>query len=138
MPKTDEFQSLNDIGWYGSAYLLTTCSLQLFYGKLYTMFNIKIVFLAAISIFELGSLLCGVTTRSSMLIVGRAVAGSGAAGILSGSMIIIAHNVPLQRRPMYTGATMGMYGIASVVGPILGGALTDRVSWRWCFYINLP
>ncbi|KAL5354260.1 hypothetical protein ACLOAV_000348 [Pseudogymnoascus australis] len=139
IPKiTDAFKSLNDIGWYGSAYLLTTCSLQLFYGKLYVIFDIKFVFLAAISVFELGSLICGVAKNSITLIAGRAVAGAGAAGILSGAMIIIAHCVPLQKRPVYTGFTLGMYGIASVVGPLLGGVLTDRVSWRWCFYINLP
>lgn len=102
------------------------------------MFNVKIVFLAAITIFEVGSLICGISKTSTTLIVGRAIAGLGAAGILSGSMIIIAHNVPLAKRPIYTGFTLGMYGIASVIGPLLGGVLTDRVSWRWCFYINLP
>lgn len=136
--KADAFQSINEIGWYGSAYLLTTCSLQLFYGKLYTLFSVKIVFLGAISVFELGSLICSIAKNSTVLIAGRAVAGAGAAGILSGSIIIIAHNLPLQQRPVYTGATMGMYGIASVVGSLLGGLLTDHVSLRWCFDINLP
>lgn len=135
---TDQFDSLNDIGWYASAYLLTTCALQLLYGKLYTIFSIKFVFLTAISIFEVGSLICGAAQNSMTLIVGRAVAGVGAAGIFSGALIIIAHNVPLEKRPIYTGLSLGMYGIASVIGPLLGGALTDKVSWRWCFYINLP
>lgn len=135
---TDAFHALDDIGWYGSAYLLTTCAFQLLFGKLYTHFNIKLVFLLAITCFEIGSLICGAAPSSTALIVGRAVAGLGAAGIFSGALIIIAHNVPLEKRPNYSSAVIGMYGIASVAGPLLGGALTDHVSWRWCFYINLP
>ena len=135
---TDAFHAIDDIGWYGSAYLLTTCSLQLFFGKLYTNFNIKLVFLLAISCFEIGSLICGAAPTSTALIVGRAIAGIGAAGIFSGALIIIAHSVPLDKRPVYSSAVIGMYGIASVAGPLMGGALTDRASWRWCFYINLP
>jgi MFS family permease len=135
---TDAFHALSDIGWYGSAYLLTTCAFQLLYGKLYTHFNIKLVFLLAITCFEVGSLICGAAPTSTALIVGRAVAGLGAAGIFSGALIIIAHNVPLVKRPVYSSTVIGMYGIASVAGPLMGGALTDNVSWRWCFYINLP
>lgn len=135
---TDAFHALDDVGWYGSAYLLTTCSFQLFFGKLYTHLNIKTVFLLAITVFEIGSLICGVAPTSTTLIVGRAIAGLGAAGIFSGSLIIIAHSVSLEKRPVYSSIVMGMYGIASVAGPLMGGALTDHVSWRWCFYINLP
>ena len=135
---TDAFHALDDIGWYGSAYLLTTCAFQLLFGKFYTHFNIKLVFLLAITCFELGSLICGAAPSSTALIVGRAIAGLGAAGIFSGALIIIAHSVPLEKRPNYSSAVIGMYGIASVAGPLMGGALTDHVSWRWCFYINLP
>ncbi|KAI0898172.1 putative efflux pump [Annulohypoxylon nitens] len=139
IPKiTDAFHSLPDVGWYGSAYLLTTAALQLLFGKFYTFLSIKWVFLAAISIFELGSLICGVAQNSVTLIIGRAVAGLGSAGIMSGALLILAHSVPLAKRPMYTGLIGGMYGIASVAGPLLGGVFTDKVTWRWCFYINLP
>jgi hypothetical protein len=92
----------------------------------------------AIGIFEIGSLICGVAPSSSSLIVGRAIAGLGCSGIFSGALLIIAHSVPLDKRPVYAGLASGMFGIASFVGPLLGGAFTDHVSWRWCFYINLP
>ncbi|KAJ9148806.1 DHA14-like major facilitator [Coniochaeta hoffmannii] len=139
IPKiTDQFNSLADVGWYGSAYMLTTAALQLLFGRLYTFFNIKWMYLTAIGFFELGSLICGVAPTSTALIVGRAIAGIGAAGLFSGSLIILAHSVPLDKRPIYTGLIGSMYGIASVSGPLLGGAFTDKVTWRWCFFINLP
>ncbi|KAI9933823.1 hypothetical protein ASPWEDRAFT_35745 [Aspergillus wentii DTO 134E9] len=139
VPKiTDQFNSLADVGWYGSAYLLTTCSLTLMFGKLYTFYSIKWIYLIALCIFELGSFICGVTPNSLGLILGRAVAGLGGAGLFSGSILIIRQTVPLQQRPIYTGLMTSMFGMAGVVGPLIGGALTDHVSWRWCFYINLP
>jgi MFS family permease len=132
IPKiTDHFQSLDDVGWYGSAYLLTTAGFQLLFGKFYTFFSIKWVYITAISFFELGSLICGVAPTSNALIVGRAIAGIGAAGIFSGALIIIAYAVPLHQRPMFTGVIGAMYGLASVAGPLLGGVFTDKVTWRW-------
>jgi MFS family permease len=135
---TTDFDALNDVGWYGSSYLLTTTSLQPSFGKVYTYFDVKWVYLSALMIFELGSILCAAATGSTMLIVGRAVAGAGAAALFSGGMTIVGYSVPLRRRAIYIAALSSMFGIASVVGPILGGALTDKASWRWCFWINLP
>ena len=87
---------------YGSAYFLTSCSFQLFFGKLYTFFPIKWVFLIVLGIFELGSLICAVAPTSEALIVGRAVAGVGSSGVFTGAMLIIAHSVPLAKRSVYT------------------------------------
>lgn len=104
IPKiTDHFKALEDVAWYGSAYLLTTCGFQLFFGRLYSFFSIKWVFLSAVFLFELGSLLCGIAPSSVALIVGRAVAGIGSSGLFSGGILIIAHSVPLRQRPIYTG-----------------------------------
>ncbi|KAJ5730699.1 uncharacterized protein N7483_005207 [Penicillium malachiteum] len=139
IPKiTDQFNSLNDVGWYGSAYLLTTCSVTLMFGKLYTFYSIKWIYLIALSIFEIGSLVCGITPNSVGLICGRAIAGLGAAGLFSGSILIVTQSVPLDKRPVYTGLVGAMFGIANVAGPLMGGAFTDNLTWRWCFYINLP
>ncbi|OAK95148.1 MFS general substrate transporter [Phaeosphaeriaceae sp. SRC1lsM3a] len=135
---TTVFDSLGDVGWYGSSYLLTTTSLQPSFGKIYTYFDVKYTYLFAVVIFEVGSIICAAATSSPMFIVGRAVAGAGAAALFSGGMNIIGYSVKLQKRPIYIAALSSMFGIASVVGPILGGVLTDKASWRWCFWINLP
>ncbi|OCL11666.1 MFS transporter [Glonium stellatum] len=135
---TTAFNSLGDVGWYGSAYLLTTCSLQPSFGKVYTYFDVKWTYLFALTLFEVGSVICAAARNSPMFIVGRAVAGAGAAALFSGGMTIVGYSVALRKRPIYIAALSSMFGIASVVGPILGGALTDKASWRWCFWINLP
>lgn len=111
---TTVFDSLNDVGWYGSAYLLTTTSLQPSFGKIYTYFNVKYTYVGALFIFEVGSVLCGAAINSTMLIIGRAVAGVGAAALFSGGMTIVAYSVPLHRRPIYIGLLSSMFGESSI------------------------
>ncbi|KAF5688336.1 major facilitator superfamily transporter [Fusarium denticulatum] len=158
IPKiTSKFDSLGDVGkldpsiqaclstdsisaaWYASAYLLTQMSFQPTFGKIYTFFNLKWVYLISSIIFEGGSILCAAAPSSAAFIIGRAIAGLGAAGIFCGAMIIISKIVEMRKRPLLLAIISSMYGIASVIGPSLGGVFTHskQLSWRFCFWINL-
>lgn len=105
---------------------------------MYRYLPLKMTYLVSLFIFELGSLICGVAPSANALIVGRALAGLGGAGLATGVLTIIAFSAPPEMRPMLIGINGSMYGIASVCGPLLGGVFTHKVTWRWCFYINLP
>lgn len=100
-------------------------------------FQVKISYLVALVIFELGSLICGIAPNSTVLIIGRAVQGLGSAGIVTGSFFIIGHCVPMVKRPVYFASVGLMFGVGAITGPIFGGIFIDLVTWRWCFYFNL-
>ncbi|KAF5012270.1 hypothetical protein FDECE_1651 [Fusarium decemcellulare] len=140
IPKiTDEFGAVGDVGWYASAYFMTNCAFQLLFGRLYTFFSVKVIFLISILIFEVGSAVCGAAPSSVALIVGRAVAGLGSAGIYAGAVVVTVYSVPLEKRTPYQAIVAAIFGLTSVLGPLMGGAFTDSpATWRWCFYINLP
>jgi MFS family permease len=104
IPKiTDQFHSLGDVGWYGSGFFLTFASFQSTWGKAYKYWNLKTVFFLCIAVFEIGSLICAVAPDSTTLIVGRAVAGMGGAGIASGAYIILGFSAPPKKAAAYTG-----------------------------------
>ncbi|KAF2795030.1 MFS general substrate transporter, partial [Melanomma pulvis-pyrius CBS 109.77] len=129
IPKiTDQFHSLDDIVWYGSSFFLALAAFQSTWGKVYKFFDIKYAFLGAIFWFEVGSLICAVAPNSTALIVGRAITGVGAAGILAGSYSIVAYAVPLHQRPAFGGIMGATFGISGVIGPLLGGVFTNKIS----------
>ncbi|KAF8852801.1 efflux pump [Acephala macrosclerotiorum] len=135
---TSDFHSLPDMGWYGSAYLLSSCALQPLAGRLYTHLGSKSLFLSFLALFEVGSVLCGAAQSSKMLIVGRVVAGMGGSGLTNGALTIISAAAPMHKQPLLVGIMFGISQIGIICGPLIGGAFTEYVNWRWCFYVNLP
>ncbi|KAL7650508.1 hypothetical protein ACMYSQ_010292 [Aspergillus niger] len=131
------FHATTDIGWYGATYPLTMCALQPISGKLSSLLSLRWTYLGFYGIFLLGSLICGVANSSEMFIIGRAVAGAGGSGVVSGGLSVIALITTPQQRPLFTGLITSLYALGTVVAPIIGGALAEY-TWRWCFLINLP
>ncbi|KAG0004369.1 hypothetical protein BGZ79_009513 [Entomortierella chlamydospora] len=132
------FDAPQYIAWVGTSYLLTNTAMQPLYGKLSDIFGRKNTIVLAIFFFLIGSFICGIAPNITALVIGRGIAGLGAGGMISLTMIIISDVVSLRDRGKYQGIIGAMFGISSVVGPLLGGVLAEKSSWRWAFYLNLP
>ncbi|GJN92806.1 hypothetical protein Rhopal_005844-T1 [Rhodotorula paludigena] len=133
-----DFNAFDKQGWVSSAFILTQTAGILWWGQVLRIYPAKWSLIVAVVIFEVGSAICGGAQNVMTLIWGRAISGVGAAGIFIAMLQIINQITKLEDRPKLFGAFGGVFGIASVIGPLIGGALTDHATWRWCFLINLP
>ncbi|OCL09619.1 permease of the major facilitator superfamily [Glonium stellatum] len=139
VPKiSTQFNALGQVGWIGSSYLITLTTFQVIAGKTYKEFNPKTTYMVLVIVFEAGSIICATALSSVAFIVGRAIVGVGAAGLIQGALGIITYISTLEKRPFHLAIVISVFGITNSCGPMIGGVFTDRVSWRWCFWVNLP
>jgi EmrB/QacA subfamily drug resistance transporter len=133
-----ELGGLNQLSWVVTAYLLTSTAATPLYGKISDLYGRRPVYIFAILVFVAGSMLAGLSQSMWQLVATRAMQGLGAGGLMALTFAIIGDIIPPRERGRYTGYFTGVWGLASVAGPLLGGFFTEQLSWRWIFYINVP
>jgi EmrB/QacA subfamily drug resistance transporter len=133
-----ELGGLEHLSWVVTAYLLAVTAVTPLYGKLGDLYGRKIVLQGALILFLLGSALCGLAQGMTELIAFRAIQGLGGGGLMVSAQAAIGDVVPPSDRGRYTGLFGAVFGVSSVIGPLIGGFLTTHLSWRWIFYVNLP
>ncbi|MEE1754016.1 MDR family MFS transporter [Streptomyces sp. SP18CS02] len=126
------------MSWVVTSYLLAETVATVLVGKFGDLFGRKVIFQISAVVFITGSFLCGLATNMTLLIVWRALQGIGAGGLMVTSMALIADVIPLRDRGKYQGAIGAVFGVSTVIGPLLGGLFTDHLTWRWAFYVNVP
>lgn len=124
--------------WVVTSYLLASTIITALVGKFGDLFGRKRVFQAAVVFFVAGSVLCGLSTSMGMLVASRALQGIGGGGLMVTAMALIGEVIPLRDRGRYQGAMGAVFGVTTVIGPLLGGYFTDHFTWRWAFWINVP